>query len=67
MEDRSGVLQGSVLGLLLFTIFIDSIDEHVLCEISKFNDTKIVSQVNTLNDVRSLQRTLDKLVAWSNK
>ena len=31
------------------------------------DDTKIASEVNTLNDVMLLQRTLDKLVAWSNK
>ena len=32
--------QESVLGTLLFTIFIDDIDEKVLCEISKFADDK---------------------------
>ena len=41
---RSGELQGSFLGLLLFTIFIDERDGEVRCEISKFaNDTKIAS------------------------
>ena len=60
--------QGSVLEPLLFTILIDDIDEQVICEISKFaDDTKITSQVNTLNGVRSLQRNLDKLDIWANK
>ena len=39
-------------------------DEEVIYEISKFAiDTKIASRVNTLNDMRSMQRTLYKLVA----
>ena len=47
------------------TIFIDDIDEEVFCEIFKFfDDTKIASRVNTLNGVKSMQRTLEKLVAW---
>ena len=40
---------------------IDDIDDKVLCEISKFaDDTKIASRVNTFNDIRSMQKTLDK-------
>ena len=29
--------------------------------------TQKASRVNTPNDIRSMQRTLDKLVAWTNK
>ena len=58
----------SVLGPLLFTIFIYDIDEEILYENSKFaDDTKIASYVNTLNDIRWMQRTLNKLVAWANR
>ena len=63
---RSGELQGYVLGPLLFTIFIDDIYE-VIHEISKLADDTKITRVNTLNDIRSIQRTLDKLVAWANR
>ena len=50
-EVRSNVLQGFVLEPLLFIIFINDINEEVLCEIYKFaDDIKIASRVNTRND-----------------
>ena len=56
-EVRSGVPKGVCSWITSF--YNDDIDEEVLCEISKFaDDTKIASRVNTLNDIRSIQRTL---------
>ena len=67
-EVRSGVLLGSVLRPPLFTIFIDDINEEVLCEFSKFtNVTKIPSRVNNFDDIILMQMTLDKLVDWANR
>ena len=56
------------MGSFLFKILIDDIDEEVLWEFSKFaDDTKIASRVNTLKDIRSMERTLDKLIGWANR
>ena len=55
-EVSSVVPQESVLGPLFCTIFIDDIDEEVLCNISKFSD-----------DTKYLAERIDKLVAWENR
>ena len=64
----SGIPQGSVLGPLLFVLYINDLPEVVNSNILLFaDDTKIFHQVNSREDALSIQKDINALEQWSYK
>jgi len=64
----SGIPQGSVLGPLLFLIFINDLEDGIISVILKFaDDTKIFRKVTSATDGLRLQQDLNRLCDWADK
>ena len=63
----SGVPQGTVLGPILFLIYInDLVEEIIHCKVSSFaDDTKLSRQIEDSNSMQWLQLELNNVIAWS--
>ena len=62
----SGIPQGSVLGPILFVVFINDLPNCVKSSVYLFaDDTKLYRQISVAEDSRTLQEDLDHLFSWS--
>ena len=65
-EVTSGVPQGSVLGPILFILYINEISE-ILISLSELyaDDTKLLKEIQSEEDIHILQNDINRIVDWT--
>ena len=63
----SGVPQGTVLGPVLFLIFINDMDSCIRHSVARFfaDDTRASKAIGSVSDVNKLQEDLNSILKWS--